>query len=99
MPELPDVAEFKRRFDRHGLHPKKPVEELDEGRFREIYRVARRVLRAGIRANINYRALPRSYLVPHRVDDGECPRCRTPLSTVKVSGRASYFCPNCQDGG
>src|SRR2546427_111876 len=25
-----------------------------------------------------------------------CRRCRTPIDTVKISGRTSYFCPQCQ---
>ena len=25
-----------------------------------------------------------------------CRRCRTPIETVKVSGRSAYFCPQCQ---
>ena len=25
-----------------------------------------------------------------------CRRCRTPIDSVKVSGRTSYFCPQCQ---
>jgi formamidopyrimidine-DNA glycosylase len=25
-----------------------------------------------------------------------CRRCRTPIEAVKVSGRNSYYCPQCQ---
>ncbi|MEZ4462882.1 MAG: DNA-formamidopyrimidine glycosylase family protein [bacterium] len=25
-----------------------------------------------------------------------CPRCETPIERVKVAGRSTYFCPNCQ---
>jgi len=25
-----------------------------------------------------------------------CRRCRTPIQTVKISGRSAYFCPQCQ---
>ena len=25
-----------------------------------------------------------------------CRRCRTPIEVVKISGRGSYFCPQCQ---
>ena len=29
-------------------------------------------------------------------EDEPCPRCQTPIERVKVGGRSSYFCPECQ---
>jgi formamidopyrimidine-DNA glycosylase len=27
-----------------------------------------------------------------------CPRCRTPIQSIRLAGRATHFCPNCQKG-
>jgi formamidopyrimidine-DNA glycosylase len=32
----------------------------------------------------------------HRREGEPCPRCETPIRRIVVSGRSTYFCPNCQ---
>ncbi len=32
----------------------------------------------------------------HRREGKPCPRCGTPIRRIVVSGRSTYFCPNCQ---
>lgn len=40
--------------------------------------------------------LPKDFLLPQRHRGGHCPRCGTPLATMKRAGRTSYYCPHCQ---
>ncbi len=80
-----------------GLKPKTGVADLEPKRLREVYNVMRRVLSTAANAHIDERTLPKSYLVRHREADAKCPRCRTALRTTKVTGRTSYYCPDCQD--
>jgi formamidopyrimidine-DNA glycosylase len=40
--------------------------------------------------------LPKTYLTPVREKDAECPRNNGKIAQTKVSGRTTYFCPNCQ---
>lgn len=79
-----------------GIHPKNKCSNIPPDDLREVYRVARRILRTGSRANIEGRPLPKSYLGPHRERGGECPACGGKLSHVSVHSRTGIFCPACQ---
>lgn len=79
------------------IHPKASVNDLGQSQIKAIFKQMGRVLKAAIGAQVNPDKMPKSFLVPLRGEsDAECPRCNEPLQTIKVSGRTTYFCPNCQ---
>lgn len=78
------------------FHPKTAITDLKSDDLSEVCRTGRRVLRTGSAANRNGRPLPTQYLGAHRHGDGLCPKCKSELATVKVSGRNAYYCPECQ---
>jgi formamidopyrimidine-DNA glycosylase len=79
-----------------GVHPKTPVQALDDDALGRLYDVMGVVLRAAIAARVRHKAIPPSFLLPHRRDGGVCPLDGTPLETLKISGRTAYFCPTHQ---
>jgi formamidopyrimidine-DNA glycosylase len=79
-----------------GIHPEKRVEALDETAIHHLFLTLEEVLEAAIEAGAETDKLPDTYLIPHRVKGGVCPRCGQPLHTITISGRTSYFCPQQQ---
>ena len=35
-------------------------------------------------------------LLVHGKDKGTCPECNTKIEKIRVGGRGTYYCPNCQ---
>lgn len=81
---------------RAQIHPDTPVARLGREKLNLLFREMKRVLRTAIRCRVDADRFPRSYLLPHRDRDGQCPRCGRRLATKKVSGRTAYYCTNCQ---
>lgn len=79
-----------------GIHPMTRSNQLDAANVKMIHRNISKVLQMAIRRQADPRALPKSYLLPHRGRDGECPRCGGIIRHMKISGRTAYFCPACQ---
>jgi formamidopyrimidine-DNA glycosylase len=83
-----------------GLRPDVPVSALDDGWRRRLWRAVREVLetavRCGAAAERYTERLPDTWLTRVRGRDAACPKCGTPLQTVKTGGRTGYFCPRCQ---
>jgi formamidopyrimidine-DNA glycosylase len=69
--------------------PARPVGELDPGDVTRLLASMRRALRAAI-AHGGVHTLP---VVPFRKEDGECPRCGTPMRRATVGGRTTWWCP------
>jgi formamidopyrimidine-DNA glycosylase len=82
------------------LHPQRPVTSLDEGQRMELFRQIRQVLQNAIECGAGaerfFERLPDDYLLPHRDKGGRCPRCGSPIATLKAAGRTSYYCLRCQ---
>jgi formamidopyrimidine-DNA glycosylase len=78
------------------IHPMFPGHRLTGGQAECLYRNTRKVLRMAIRRNADPWAMPPSYLLPHRQQDGCCPRCEAALTRQTVAGRTTYWCPQCQ---
>ncbi len=90
------------------LHPLRPAGSLDEGELGALHRAIRAVLRKAI---ARQGSTLRDYALPDgaygTMQDafraygrgGEpCHRCGTPLVRIVVGGRATTFCPHCQEG-
>jgi formamidopyrimidine-DNA glycosylase len=63
---------------------------------RSLLEAIQGVLGAAIAARADPDRFPKGFLTPRRELDGRCPRCRSRLEKVAVSGRDGYFCPKCQ---
>jgi formamidopyrimidine-DNA glycosylase len=85
---------------RARLHPKTPATSLDERQrvelFRQIKAVLQTAIERGAGAEEFLERLPDDYLLPQREKGGKCPRCGSPIATLKAAGRTSYYCPRCQ---
>ncbi len=79
-----------------GVHPRTKINSLDPESLEDIFHTMKKVLQEAIEVQAQPDQLPESFIIPHRHEDGRCPRCGTDLERVKVSSRSAYFCPNRQ---
>ena len=80
---------------RARVAPSLPVRELDDDALRRLHHAMKRVLAAAVRHGC-VPGLPR-WLTGVRDDpDPSCPRCGTRLRRARIGGRASLWCPHCQ---
>ncbi len=80
-----------------GVHPETKTPELDEDTVEEIHRAMERVLERAIDARVRAEDMPKDFLLPHRDEGAECPKCGGTIRKVRVSGRSTYFCEDHQD--
>jgi formamidopyrimidine-DNA glycosylase len=91
---------------RAQVHPLREAGTLDTDELTRLTRAIREALRAGIRrqgASLRDYAQPDGR--PGRAQDGfrvygregePCLRCGTPIDKIRVAGRGTWYCPNCQ---
>ena len=91
-----------------GLRFDRMSDSLSAQEVRRLHRALQEVLQDAIRhrgttlpdeAYVDLFGKPGNYgaeLKVHTRAGKPCRRCRTPIETVKISGRTSYFCPQCQ---
>ena len=79
-----------------GIHPQTKLDALDSNTKRNIYEQLQFVLNAAITAHAEPQKMPENFLLPHRKKGSNCPKCKRQVSTLKVAGRTSFYCPNCQ---
>ncbi len=79
-----------------GIAPDRRAAELDDKALRTLHRAMRRVLQTAIRNRAEVSRLPKTYLLRRRDQDGPCPKCGHKLKTIRISGRRTSFCPQCQ---
>jgi formamidopyrimidine-DNA glycosylase len=91
-----------------GLRYDRPSNTLSSQEVRRLYRGIQETLQEAIKmrgttlgdeAYVDLFGKPGEFQAELKVygREGEpCRRCRTPIQTVKVSQRTSYFCPQCQ---
>ena len=87
---------------RARIHPQTPAHCLTPTQAERLLTAIRTVLRAGIAANgasidWMYRggAFQNTFRVYHR--QGEpCPVCGTPIARIRMGGRSTHYCPQCQ---
>jgi formamidopyrimidine-DNA glycosylase len=82
-------------FQAH-IHPKTPVNALDEPKLHTLFQTMKDVLQTAIEHQADPARFPDSFLIPHREQDARCPQCSGHIDALKVSGRTSYYCPACQ---
>jgi formamidopyrimidine-DNA glycosylase len=80
-----------------GIHPKTPVDRLNEDELKEIYKEMYKVLETAI----DYQAIPDDFPVSFITklrgeEEAKCPKCGGEIKRIDVSGRTAYYCSNCQ---
>ncbi|HEX7080634.1 MAG TPA: DNA-formamidopyrimidine glycosylase family protein [Gammaproteobacteria bacterium] len=85
------------------LHPRTPVDDLDDRALKRLYREMRRVLATAVRKgagaeDFEQRA-PKGWLLRRRKKGESCGACGGKVATLKMHGRTAYFCPTCQPEG
>jgi formamidopyrimidine-DNA glycosylase len=91
-----------------GLRHDRMSDSLSSQEVRRLYRAMREVVQDAIRyrgttlddeAYVDLFGKPGEFQAELKVYGRKglaCRRCRTPIDVVKISGRNSYFCPQCQ---
>ncbi|WP_373057316.1 Fpg/Nei family DNA glycosylase [Zunongwangia sp. H14] len=79
-----------------GIHPKSKTENLSEKDKKCLFKEMDKVLKRVIKSKTEDSRLPESYLTRHRKEGADCPNCKGKVKMIKVSGRSTYLCPNCQ---
>lgn len=79
-----------------GIHPRMTSSHLSENQLETIFDQLKTVLSSAIEAEVDPAQMPDDFLLPHRQSGENCPKCGQDIHRVKVSGRSSYYCPNCQ---
>ena len=78
------------------IHPKTSPSSLSEKESGDLYHKMREVLETVIDCKVKGEPLPDTYLTGHRSPGEACPRKNGEIEMIKVSGRSTYFCPECQ---
>ncbi|MCA9730202.1 MAG: DNA-formamidopyrimidine glycosylase family protein [Candidatus Eisenbacteria bacterium] len=83
---------------RAGIHPSRLAGSLERSERIAIRRIARWVCRTALDTiGVDYRDPPRSWLFPHRWEDGGiCPRTKVPLVRETIGGRTTCWSPGRQ---
>lgn len=89
-----------------GIHPLRTADSLTENEVEKLYSAINQVLEEGIEHRGTTRdtfqdaegreGSHQHYLRVYNREGESCKRCKTPIKRIKVSGRSSYFCPQCQ---
>ncbi|HEV2403444.1 MAG TPA: bifunctional DNA-formamidopyrimidine glycosylase/DNA-(apurinic or apyrimidinic site) lyase [Candidatus Saccharimonadales bacterium] len=88
------------------IHPATKVGKLTQSKINTLYHELRRILRLSIekggstdKTYVDAKGQKGSYLQFAQVFRREgqpCPRCGTPITKIRVAGRGTHICPNCQ---
>ena len=89
------------------IHPKRLVKNISDDELRQLYSEVREVMNLSIekggstnRNYVNAEGKKGSYMDFARVfrrEGLECPRCGTEIIKLRVAGRGTHICPNCQE--
>lgn len=78
------------------LHPRRPIQRLDERDRVQLHRTVQRVLRTAADRKADPERMPRTWLLPHREEGEPCLRCGGHVERIRAAGRSAYLCPRCQ---
>ncbi len=89
------------------IHPQTKSSDLSKEALEKMYREMKKVLDTSIKYMRHKlhksaygkarKSLPDSYILSNRKPHASCPdSCQGKLKTIKVSGRTTYYCPDCQ---
>ncbi|HEY2004586.1 MAG TPA: DNA-formamidopyrimidine glycosylase family protein [Candidatus Saccharimonadia bacterium] len=78
------------------LHPNTKLDRLPREKLSELFHVMQTVTRIAIELDADVERFPGDWLIPHRRTDKTCPRCGSPLTTRKLGGSETFYCPTDQ---
>lgn len=78
------------------IHPKTKVDDLTDEQLEDLYTNMNRIFKTSINNDAEPEKMPDHYLNTHRNEGEDCPDCSGQIERIKVSGRSTYLCPNCQ---
>jgi formamidopyrimidine-DNA glycosylase len=88
------------------IHPKRPAENLTKKEAKVLFEAIEKVLQKGIEVGgasewhyvdvLGGKGQYQNFFLVYRKHNTPCPRCGTLLETVKMGGRGTFFCKNCQ---
>ena len=81
---------------RVGVMPDATARELEDGTVRHLHRAMQDIMGLVMDKNADYGQLPRDWLIHHREDGADCPRCGGTITKMTVGGRTAYHCPDHQ---
>lgn len=89
-----------------GIRPDRPAASLSRQEIKKLHRSIRKVLRQGIelrgttfrdyRDAFNERGGFQDYLKVYGRYNQPCPQCGQPIQRIRIGGRSTHFCTNCQ---
>ncbi|MDD2430527.1 MAG: DNA-formamidopyrimidine glycosylase [Firmicutes bacterium] len=89
-----------------GIHPERKASSLDHTEAKDLLKAIRIVLDQGIRyggttfrdylGGDGKKGAMQDHLYVYQKTGSNCLRCSRPISRIKVGGRSSHFCSNCQ---
>ncbi|MEX0720276.1 MAG: DNA-formamidopyrimidine glycosylase family protein [Balneolaceae bacterium] len=80
------------------LHPKTKAGKLEKSDWEKIFKAMKNVLQTAIDCKVDKSRFPDHYILTNRTKGADCPKgCGDKIQTIKVSGRTSYYCPDCQE--
>ncbi|MFV8225259.1 Fpg/Nei family DNA glycosylase [Christiangramia aquimixticola] len=80
-----------------GIHPKSKAEKLNDKEISSMYKNMKNVLDTVFKSKTEGNPIPKTYLRPHRTEGENCPNGKGKIEMIKVGGRSTYFCPECQE--
>lgn len=79
-----------------SVHPRSLCVELKENIYEKMSDKIKYILTTAIERHAEIRQYPGTWLLPHRKKGYPCPRCGGKINIIKIAGRTTYFCPQCQ---
>jgi formamidopyrimidine-DNA glycosylase len=80
-----------------GIHPE--MSKLSDDQVKGLFNKMKQVLETAIKNDAQPDALPSHYLLHHRKEGDDCPKCGGKIEKITIAGRSSYVCPACQKAG
>lgn len=78
------------------VHPKTKTSKLSASEKKQLYKKMKSVLEMAIKKEGVRKDFPKGWLIQHREEGADCPKCDGKVAKIKVGGRSTYFCPSCQ---
>ncbi|MDT0685435.1 Fpg/Nei family DNA glycosylase [Autumnicola psychrophila] len=78
------------------IHPKTSTAKLSDKEIKCLFEKMEKILKKVTKSKTEDSKLPENYLTSHRKEGADCPDCKGKVEMMKVSGRSTYFCPDCQ---
>lgn len=78
------------------IHPKAKTNNITASDKKKLYRKMKHVLEMAIQKEGVRKDFPKTWMIQHRKEGADCPKCDGKVEMIKVGGRSTYFCPSCQ---